>query len=413
MSFGKIYSYPGNPRTTALLAVAKENGLDIEFVHTEPAKGVPAEYLKLNKLGKVPTFEGADGYVLTECIAIAVYLTSQNEKTTLLGKTKQDYASILRWMSYANSEILSPLGGWFRPILGRDPYNKKNVDEAQKAALKAVSVLEEHLQVNTYLVGERLTLADLFAVAILSRGFQYFFDKAWRSENPNVTRWYETIYNQSIYSAVVDKLQFIDEAIKYTPPKKEAAPKKEAKKEAPKPKEAAPAEEEEDAPAPKPKHPLELLPRATFVLDDWKRKYSNEETREVALPWFWENMNFEEYSLWKVDYKYNDELTMTFMTSNLIGGFFARLEASRKYIFGCASVYGVTNDSIIKGAFLVRGQDALPAFDVAPDFESYEFTKLDPTSEETKEFVNDMWSWDKPIVVDGKTYEWADGKVFK
>ena len=32
-----------------------------------------AEYLQLNKLGKVPTFEGADGFVLTECIAIAVY----------------------------------------------------------------------------------------------------------------------------------------------------------------------------------------------------------------------------------------------------------------------------------------------------------------------------------------------------
>ena len=68
--------HQGNPRTTPLLAIAKENGLDIEFVETEPAKGVPAEYLKLNKLGKVPTFEGADGFVLSECIAIAVYRKS-------------------------------------------------------------------------------------------------------------------------------------------------------------------------------------------------------------------------------------------------------------------------------------------------------------------------------------------------
>ncbi|KAF2194594.1 hypothetical protein K469DRAFT_734413 [Zopfia rhizophila CBS 207.26] len=411
MSFGKLYSYPGNPRTTALLAVAKENGLDVEFVHTEPAQGVSTEYLKLNKLGKVPTFEGADGYVLSECIAIAVYLTSQNEKTTLLGKTKQDYASILRWMSYANNEILTPIGGWFRPIIGRDPYNKKNVEESQKAALKAVHTLEEHLLTHTYLVGERLTLADLFAVGILGRGFQYFFDKAWRADNPNVTRWYETVYNQPIFSAVVEPLKFIDEAIKNVPPKKEAAPKKEQpKKEASKPKKEEAADEEEDKPAPKPKHPLDLLPRATFVLDDWKRKYSNEDTREVALPWFWENMNFEEYSLWRLDYKYNDELTMTFMTSNLIGGFFARLEASRKYIFGAASVYGVTNDSVVQGAFVIRGQEALPAFDVAPDYESYEFTKLDPTKAEDKEFVNDQWAWDKPITVNGKTYEWADGK---
>jgi elongation factor 1-gamma len=413
MSFGKIYSYSGNPRTTSLLAVAKENGLDVEFVATEPAKGVSEEYLRLNKLGKVPTFEGADGFVLSETIAIAVYLASQNEKTSLLGKTKQDYATILRWMSFANTEVLTPLGGWFRPIVGRAPYNKKNVDDASKAALKAIHVIEEHLLTHTYLVGERLTLADLFAASIVARGFQYFFDKKWRSENPNVTRWYETIYNTPSYSAVAGKLEFIEEAIKNQPPKKEAAPKAEKPKAAAKPKAAEPEEEDETPAAPKAKHPLEALPRATFVLDDWKRKYSNEETREVALPWFWENVNFEEYSLWTVDYKYNDELTLTFMTSNLIGGFFTRLEASRKYLFGCTSVYGESNNSIIKGAFLVRGQEALPAFDVAPDVESYEFTKLDHTKEEDRKFVEDQWSWDKPVEVDGKTYEWADGKVFK
>jgi len=411
MSFGKLYSYSGNPRTTSLRVVAKENNLDLEFVETVPANGVSTEYLKLNKLGKVPTFEGADGFVLSECLAIAVYLASQNEKTTLLGKTKQDYASILRWLSFANSEILTPLGGWFRPLIGRDTYNKKNVEDSQKAALKAVHVLEEHLLTHTYLVSERLTLADIFVASIIARGFEYFFDKKWRSENPNTTRWYETVTHLPSYVEVAGEVKFIDEAIKNVAPKKEAAPKKEQPKAAPKPKAAEP--EEEAAPAPRPKHPLELLPRATFVLDDWKRKYSNEETREVALPWFWENCNFEEYSIWQVDYKYNDELTLTFMTSNLIGGFFARLEASRKFIFGCASVYGQSNDSIIKGAFVVRGQDALPAFDVAPDYESYSFTKLDPKKPEDREFVNDQWSWDKPLIVDGKTYEWADGKVFK
>jgi len=131
------------------------------------------------------------------------------------------------------------------------------------------------------------------------------------------------------------------------------------------------------------------------------------------LKWFWENYKADEYSLWRLDYNYNDELTQVFMSSNLIGGFFARLEASRKYIFGCASVYGVNNDSVIQGAFLIRGQDAAPAFDVAPDFESYKFTKLDPTKPEDKEFIDDQWSWEKPVVVGSKTHPHADGKVFK
>ncbi|KAJ4360052.1 elongation factor EF-1 gamma subunit [Didymosphaeria variabile] len=412
MSFGKLYSYSGNPRTTSLLAVAKENGLDLEFVETVPANGVSTEYLKLNKLGKVPTFEGADGFVLSETIAIAVYLTSQNEKTALLGKTKQDYASILRWMSYANTEILTPLGGWFRPLVGRDPYNKKNIEDSKAAATKAVHVLEEYLLTHTYLVGERLTLADFFTASILARGFQYFYDKAWRAENPNVTRWYETVYNVPSYSAVAGKLEFIEEAIKNVPPKKEEKPKKEQPKAAAKPKET-PAEEEEEAPKPKPKHPLALLDRPTFDLDEWKRQYSNNDVN-VSLPWFWENVKFDEYSIWKVDYKYNKENKLVFMTSNLIGGFFARLEASRKFIFGAASVYGENNDNVIQGAFVIRGQDALPAFDVAPDVESYEFTKLDPQKPEDRTFVEQQWADEPPaITLEGKEYKYADGKIFK
>ena len=74
-----------------------------------------------------------------------------------------------------------------------------------------------------------------------------------------------------------------------------------------------------------------------------------------------------------------------------------------------------TNDSVVKGAFLVRGQEALPAFDVAPDYESYEFKKLDPKKQGGQV---PLWipcgAWDEPI--DGRwqeAYEWADGKVFK
>lgn len=225
-------------------------------------------------------------------------------------------------MSFANGDVLPALGGWFRPLIGRDPYNKKNVEDSSKAALKALSVIEQHLQLNTFLVGERITLADLFTTAIISRGFQFFFDKQWRQQNPNVTRWFDTIQNQPMYSAVADKLSFIDEAMKNQAPKKEQAPKQEKAPKAaskPKAKEVEEDEEEDDKPAPKPKHPLEALPKPTLVLDDWKRKYSNEETREVALPWFWENYKPDEYSLWRVDYKYNDELAMTFMSSNLIG----------------------------------------------------------------------------------------------
>jgi elongation factor 1-gamma len=412
MAFGKLYGLPDNPRTISILVAAKHNDLELELVETQASSSsefnTSAAYQKIQPLGKIPAFEGANGFTLSEAIAIAVYVTSQNEKTTLLGKTKQDYASILRWLSFANAELLPSFGAWYRPLKGLDPYNKKNVDDASKAALKKLGVLNTHLTANTYLVGERITLADIFTAALLTRALATVIDKKVRSDYPAVTRWFQTIVAQPAFKAVVENPVLIEEAIKYTPPKKEEKPKKEA---APAAAAAAPAEEEK--PEKKPKHPLEALGRPTLVLDEWKRQYSNEDTRSVAMPWFWQNFNAEEYSLYKVDYKYNDELKLTFMANNLIGGFHARLEASRKYLFGCQGVYGVNNACVIKGVFMVRGQEALPAFDVAPDYESYDFIKLDPSSEADRKYVEDIWAWDVPVVVDGKELQNADGHVFK
>lgn len=77
-------------------------------------------------------------------------------------------------------------------------------------------------------------------------------------------------------------------------------------------------------------------------------------------------------------------------------------------------MYGENNDNAIQGAFVIRGQDSTPAFDVAPDFESYEFTKLDPSKPEDRAFVESQWADEPPaITVDGKEYKYADGKVFK
>lgn len=64
----------GNPRSTAIRAVAKANGLDLQEVETDLAQPTE-EFTKANPLKKVPAFVGADGFTLTECIAIAIYGT--------------------------------------------------------------------------------------------------------------------------------------------------------------------------------------------------------------------------------------------------------------------------------------------------------------------------------------------------
>lgn len=63
-----------------------------------------------------------------------------------------------------------------------------------------------------------------------------------------------------------------------------------------------------------------LLPLSTFVLDEFKRKYSNEDTLSVALPYFWEHFDKDGWSLWFAEYRFPEELTQTFMSCNLITG---------------------------------------------------------------------------------------------
>jgi len=114
----------------------------------------------------------------------------------------------------------------------------------------------------------------------------------------------------------------------------------------------------------------------------------------------------EGFSVYRVDFKYNEELTLIFMSSNQIGGFFNRLEASRKYLFGSMGVLGEPNNSIIAGALILRGQDVKAVVDCAPDYESYEYRKLDLENAEDKSFFEGALAWD--LEVDGKKFK--DGK---
>ena len=84
-----------------------------------------------------------------------------------------------------------------------------------------------------------------------------------------------------------------------------------------------------------------------------------------------------------------------------------RLEASRKYLFGSVGVLGTNNDSMITGVFITRGHEIQQVIEVAPDWESYSFEKLDPfTDGSQKEFFEAAMAWDLEIA--GK--KWADGK---
>jgi elongation factor 1-gamma len=130
---------------------------------------------------------------------------------------------------------------------------------------------------------------------VIQRAAAVTLDAAVRAQVPNLVRHFETIVNQPQLTAIYEATPYLEKALQFVPPPKE---KKEAKPAAP----AAPKAEkkaatknddddDDDAPPPPPKvhNPLDDLPKSKFNLEDWKRAYSNNETRGAggALEWFY------------------------------------------------------------------------------------------------------------------------------
>ncbi len=100
-----------------------------------------------------------------------------------------------------------------------------------------------------------------------------------------------------------------------------------------------------------------------MVFDDWKKKYRNTETHEEAMPWLWENLDKEGYSIWFAEYMYPEDLSKIFMACNLVSGMFQRLDKLRKNALASVCVFGEDGDVSISGVWMFRGQQC--AFDVS------------------------------------------------
>lgn len=180
-------------------------------------------------------------------------------------------------------------------------------------------------------------------------------DKNFRSHYPNVNRWFSTCVHQPQFIKVLGKdIKLCDKPSgkgkeNKSPAKEVAKPKKEEKpkKEASPPAEPAPPKESKD--------PLSALPKGSWDMDDFKRFYSNND-EDKSVPYFWEKFDKEHYSIWRCDYKYPEELAMVFMSCNLIGGMFQRLEKLRKNAFASVCLFGENNNSSISGIWVWRGQ---------------------------------------------------------
>ncbi|KAB0398117.1 hypothetical protein E2I00_000422, partial [Balaenoptera physalus] len=315
---GTLFPYPENWAAFKALSATQCSGAPVRVLTVPPhfhfgqTKHTP-EFLHKFPAGKVPAFEGDDGFCVVESNAIAYHVSNEE----LRGSTPEAAAQVVQWRHSPPASI------WVFPTLGIMRHNKQATENAKQEAF------------------------------------------------PNTNRWFLTCINQPQFRAVLG--EFAESQLKKDTPRKEKASREEKQKPQAERKEEkkttapAPADElgecERAAAAePEAEDAFARLPKSAFVLDEFKRKYSNEDTLRGAA-----HFDRDGWSLWYSEYRFPEGLTQTFMSCSLMTAEFQRLDNLRKNTFARVILFGTNNSGSISGVWFFRGQGL--AFPLSPDWQ--------------------------------------------
>ena len=156
----------------------------------------------------------------------------------LRGDSDVDKAQVLQWMNFADSEVLPLSCTIVFPILGIIQYNKtvtlavsswlckawlnltvQAVEQAKAELKKTCTALDDYLLTRTYLVGERITLADIVVACNFLHLYEHVCDEANRMPYPNLNRWFNTLIHQAEFKAVIGDFKICEKECQVDPKK--------------------------------------------------------------------------------------------------------------------------------------------------------------------------------------------------
>jgi len=165
----KLYGFPPT-RSMRVLWTLRELEVEFELVNVDPVRGEvrAPEFLALNPAGKLPVLVDGD-FVLTESVAICLYLAEKYPGKALLGSGLRARAEVYRWLLFTATELEQPLWRMTRHALLYPPEKRlaAEIPIAREDFLEMAAVMEEHMNGRQFLVGDDLTVADIVAAYTL------------------------------------------------------------------------------------------------------------------------------------------------------------------------------------------------------------------------------------------------------
>ena len=168
-------------------------------IGTESGDLETKEYKSLNPNSKIPTNRD-NGFVLWEAHAVIRYLAQQYGTGSLYPDDPQKAALSDQWMTWSTDSFM----GTFFPVFWqlvrteeKDRDYRKVVEMAQHSA-KILKVLDDHLVMNDFVVGDQFTFGDIPLGVLIHK---YFVLDIERPSLPGVEAWYERLKERPAFKA--------------------------------------------------------------------------------------------------------------------------------------------------------------------------------------------------------------------
>jgi glutathione S-transferase len=168
----KLYEF-GPTRSIRVRWTLQELGVDFEPIRVNLLAGEHRrpEFLKINPAGKIPVLVDGDS-VLTESVAIVLYLAEKYSGKGLLPAGLEERAQVNRWLLFAATELEQPLWRIARhtALYPEEQRLPGDVILASGEFKDMASVLEEHMQGRQFVAGDSVSVADFVMAYTLDWG---------------------------------------------------------------------------------------------------------------------------------------------------------------------------------------------------------------------------------------------------
>ncbi|MDB4933154.1 MAG: Glutathione S-transferase [Labilithrix sp.] len=193
----RLHFFPPSSRALGVVALNNHLALDCELRPIDLGRGDQRapDYVALNPNRKMPTLED-DGFVLWESNAIMFYLAAKRPERGLWPADLRGRADVMRWLAWQSAHWDAESCGMVafekasKAVLGLGAPDPAFITRGEENFGRFAAVLDGHLEKRSWIVGDRLTIADFSIGALVPTAMRLGLPIG-RFEH--IGRWYQSL----------------------------------------------------------------------------------------------------------------------------------------------------------------------------------------------------------------------------